>query len=83
MRISSEKKRPVMRRIPETVPVQRLHRRENSIYPVSYTHLAVNPAADVIFEDSNGEIDEIFEEDLPYDLSQDPIVLEMCIRDRN
>lgn len=37
---------------------------------------AVNPAADVIFEDSNGEIDEIFEEDLPYDLNQDPIVLD-------
>lgn len=30
----------------------------------------------MIFEDSNGEIDEIFEEDLPYDLSQDPIVLD-------
>lgn len=37
---------------------------------------AVNPTADVIFEDSNGEIDEIFEEDLPYDLSQDVIVLD-------
>lgn len=37
---------------------------------------AVNPAADVIFEDSNGEIDEIFEEDLPYDLNQDIIVLD-------
>lgn len=37
---------------------------------------AVNPTADVIFEDSNGEIDEIFEEDLPYDLNQDPIVLD-------
>lgn len=37
---------------------------------------AVNPAADVIFEDANGEIDEIFEEDLPYDLSQDVIVLD-------
>ncbi len=36
---------------------------------------AVNPSADVIFEDSNGEIDEIFEEDLPYDLNQDIIVL--------
>ncbi len=34
---------------------------------------AVNPNADVIFEDSKGEIDEIFEEDLPYDLSQ-PII---------
>lgn len=37
---------------------------------------AVNPSADVIFEDSNGEIDEIFEEDLPYDLKQDTIVLD-------
>lgn len=37
---------------------------------------AVNPSADVIFEDSNGEIDEIFEEDLPYDLQQDIIVLD-------
>ena len=37
---------------------------------------AVNPSADVIFEDSDGEIDEIFEEDLPYDLNQDPIVLD-------
>ncbi len=37
---------------------------------------AVNPSADVIFEDSNGEIDEIFEEDLPYDLNQDTIVLD-------
>ena len=36
---------------------------------------AVNPNADVIFEDSNGEIDEILEEDLPYDLSQDIIEL--------
>ena len=37
---------------------------------------AVNPSADVIFEDANGEIDEIFEEDLPYDLNQDVIVLD-------
>lgn len=37
---------------------------------------AVNPSADVIFEDSNGEIDEIFEEDLPYDLNQDVIELD-------
>ena len=37
---------------------------------------AVNSKADVVFEDENGEIDEIFEEDLPYDLSQDPIVLD-------
>lgn len=37
---------------------------------------AVNPSADVVFEDANGEIDEIFEEDLPYDLNQDVIVLD-------
>lgn len=37
---------------------------------------AVNAAADVIFEDSNGEIDEILEEDLPYDLNQETIVLD-------
>lgn len=37
---------------------------------------AVNQKAEIIFEDSNGEIDEIFEDDLPYDLSDDPIVLD-------
>ncbi len=37
---------------------------------------AVNASADVVFEDSDGEIDEIFEEDLPYDLNQDPIQLD-------
>lgn len=37
---------------------------------------AVNPSADVIFEDANGEINEIFEEDLPYDLNQTTIVLD-------
>jgi len=30
---------------------------------------AVNQTADVIFEDANGEIDTIFEEDLPFDLN--------------
>lgn len=37
---------------------------------------AVNPKADVVFEDANGEIDEIFEEDLPYDLNRETIVLD-------
>lgn len=37
---------------------------------------AVNPSADVIFEDADGEIDEIFEDDLPYDLQQETIVLD-------
>ena len=37
---------------------------------------AVNQSADVIFEDSNGEIDEIFEEDLPFDLNAPVIDLD-------
>ncbi len=37
---------------------------------------AVNPSADVVFEDSQGEINEIFEEDLPFDLKQEEIVLD-------
>lgn len=37
---------------------------------------AINQKAEIVFEDSNGEIDEIFEEDLPYSLSDDPIVLD-------
>ncbi len=37
---------------------------------------AVNPSAEVIFEDANGEIDEIFEDDLPYDLNQEVITLD-------
>lgn len=37
---------------------------------------AVNGSADVIFEDAKGEINEIFEEDLPYDLKADKIFLD-------
>ncbi|MBQ9867601.1 MAG: GTPase [Lachnospiraceae bacterium] len=37
---------------------------------------AVNASADVIFENKDGEINEIFEEDLPYDLKSDKIVLD-------
>lgn len=37
---------------------------------------AVNPTADIIFEDANGEITEIMEDDLPYDLKQDVIKLD-------
>lgn len=37
---------------------------------------AVNQSAEVIFEDSEGEIDEIFEDDLPYDLNQEIIQLD-------
>lgn len=37
---------------------------------------AVNQNADIIFEGENGEIDEIFEDDLPYDLKEDTLVLD-------
>lgn len=37
---------------------------------------AVNQKADIVFEDANGEVNEIFEEDLPYNLTDDPIVLD-------
>ena len=37
---------------------------------------ALNQTADIIFEDKDGEIDTLFEEDLPYDLNSDPIVLD-------
>jgi uncharacterized repeat protein (TIGR03943 family) len=36
---------------------------------------AINQKADLIFEDGNGEIDMTTEEDLPFDIHEDPIVL--------
>lgn len=37
---------------------------------------AINAGADIIFEGADGEINEIFEEDLPYDLQQDHLELD-------
>ncbi|MDR2044446.1 MAG: GTPase [Clostridium sp.] len=37
---------------------------------------AVNPSAEVIFEDSNGEINQILEDDLPYDINQELLELD-------
>ncbi len=37
---------------------------------------AINQRAEIIFEDANGEINEIFEDDLPYSLQDDPIILD-------
>ncbi|MCR5404569.1 MAG: GTPase [Butyrivibrio sp.] len=36
---------------------------------------AINQKADIIFEDQNGEVDVTLDEDLPFDLNQDPIEL--------
>ena len=37
---------------------------------------AVNPQADIVFEDKNGEINQILEEDLPFDINQPVIELD-------
>ncbi len=37
---------------------------------------AVNPQAEIIFEDKNGEVNQIFEEDLPYDLKSERLDLD-------
>lgn len=37
---------------------------------------AINPGAEIVFEDANGEINEIMEEELPYDLKADVIELD-------
>lgn len=37
---------------------------------------AINQQAEIIFEDANGEVNQIMEEDLPYDLKQDTIELD-------
>lgn len=37
---------------------------------------AVNPQAEIIFEDKDGEVSQIFEEDLPYDLKSDKLELD-------
>lgn len=37
---------------------------------------AVNPQAEIIFEDKDGEVNQIFEEDLPYDLKDEVLKLD-------
>lgn len=37
---------------------------------------AVNPQAEIIFEDKDGEVNQIFEEDLPYDLKEEKLDLD-------
>lgn len=37
---------------------------------------AINQSAEIIFEDENGEIDEIFAEDLPYNLEDETLILD-------
>ena len=49
---------------------------EDSAADVSPYTIPAELPIDVVFEDSNGEIDEIFEDDLPYDLNQETIALD-------
>ncbi|MDR2889446.1 MAG: GTPase [Lachnospiraceae bacterium] len=37
---------------------------------------AINQTAEIIFEDENGEIDELFAEDLPYNLEEETLILD-------
>lgn len=37
---------------------------------------AVNPDTEIVFEDKNGEINQMFEDDLPYDLKENTLVLD-------
>lgn len=36
----------------------------------------VNPAAEILFEDEEGELTDIFEDSVPYDLNADPVVID-------
>ena len=36
----------------------------------------VNPGAEILFEDNTGELTDIFEDSVPYDLNADPIVID-------
>ena len=49
---------------------------ENVLHGYKRNVKAINPKADLIFEDKEGEIDMTTEEDLPFDINNDPIMLE-------
>ncbi len=49
---------------------------EKTLHSYKRNVKAINQQAELIFEDKNGEVDVTMEEELPYDVHQDPIVLE-------
>ena len=60
----------------EMIIVNRCDNVRNDLNTFKRNIKAVNPKAEVIFEDAQGEISEIFEDDLPYDLKDDVLVLD-------
>lgn len=65
-----------MMRASEMIIFNRCDGLEESLPSFRRNVKALNQQADVVFEDSEGEINQIFEEDLPYDLSQENIELD-------
>lgn len=60
----------------ELVIVNRCDGLEDKLAGYKRSMMALNQKAEIIFEDSKGEINVTLEEDLPYNLSDDPIVLD-------
>ena len=59
----------------ELVIMNRCDGMEDKIASYKRNIKALNQAADIIFEDKDGEMNVMLEEDLPYDISKDPIEL--------
>lgn len=59
----------------ELVIVNRCDGLEDKIAGFKRNMKAINPQAEIIFEDANGEMNVTLEEDLPYDINDNPIVL--------
>lgn len=60
----------------ELIIMNRCDGMEDKIAGYKRNIMALNQNAEIIFEDSKGEMNVTLEEDLPYDLNEDPIVLD-------
>lgn len=60
----------------ELIIMNRCDGMEDKIAGYKRNIMALNQSAEIIFEDSKGEMNVTLEEDLPYDLNADPIVLD-------
>ncbi|MGN0131133.1 MAG: GTP-binding protein [Lachnospiraceae bacterium] len=60
----------------ELIIMNRCDGMEDKIAGYKRNIMALNQGAEIIFEDSKGEMNVTLEEDLPYDLNADPIVLD-------
>lgn len=60
----------------ELIIMNRCDGMEDKVAGYKRNIMALNQNAEIIFEDAKGEINVTLEEDLPYDLNEDPIVLD-------